>query len=152
MDGPHERMKAPGTVQERERMKLPRKKIMIVDDEESILRSTHMLLNVLGYDSVPVSDVGKIIEVAAHERPDLILQDIKMPSLDVDRLMAALRKNPATASIPLAFFSASPQVSETAAAHRAPGYLTKPFAEDELIKLLERLVPATRVTQQDVKL
>lgn len=121
------------------------KKILLVDDEEDILRSTKMLLSVMGYECVTVSDARKVEAVAAKEHPDLILQDLRMPTLELDRFMASLRSNPATADIPCAFFSASPTLPETAALHDATGYLTKPFREEELQDLLDRTLPARAV-------
>lgn len=117
---------------------MARKKILIVDDEERILRSTKMLLEVLGYDAVTVRDPNMIVEVAARERPDLIFQDIKMPALDLHALVEALKANPATAGIPYVFFSASPDLPERAAEHDAQGYLPKPFREQELLTILAR--------------
>jgi CheY-like chemotaxis protein len=119
-----------------------RRKILIVDDEDRILRSTQMLLDVLGYDAVTLKDSAHMVEVAARERPDLIFQDLKMPRTDVEGLVRDLKANPQTADIPYVFFSASPNLPETAARLDAAGYLAKPFREGELLELLERSLDA----------
>ena len=120
---------------------MPRQKILLVDDEEHILRSTRMLLDVLGYDCVTLKDASRVIEVAAREHPDLILQDIRMPALNVPALVERLKQTPETSTIPVALFSASPELSEEAWQAHAGGYLTKPFKEEELVKLLNAAIP-----------
>lgn len=121
---------------------MERRKILIVDDEEDILRSTEMLLDVLGYECVTLRDPNKIVEVAARESPDLILQDLKMPGLDLDTVLTKLRSNPATENCSVALFSASPALPETAARFDTEGYLSKPFREEELVALLDRALKA----------
>lgn len=116
----------------------PAAKIMIVDDEEDVLRSTELELQSLGYETIALSDPGQVIEIAERERPGLILQDLKMKGLNVAGLVASLRSNPATAEIPLVFFSASPDVDLMAAKYDAWGFLRKPFTEKELVQILEK--------------
>lgn len=117
-------------------MEAQRKKILIVDDEERILRSTKMLLEVLGYDAVTLDDPRRVVEVAVNEHPDVIFQDLKMSGLDLDALVQDLRANPETSAIPFVFFSASPELPAAAAHHDAWGYLAKPFREEELLHVL----------------
>lgn len=120
---------------------MQRAKILIVDDEERILKSTQMLLNVLGYDSVTLRDASRVHEVAAREQPNLILQDLKMPSIDLPAMVKELKADPKTAEIPFVLFSAAPDLPEKAAHHDATGYLTKPFREAELLEILDRSLP-----------
>lgn len=122
-------------------MDVDRQKVLIVDDEDHILRSTQMLLNVLGYDAVTLKDPLQIVQVAEREQPDLILQDLRMPHIDVPGIVRDLRKNPATADIPFAFFSASPGLGQTAQDNDVENFLQKPFREPELLRLLGRTMP-----------
>lgn len=115
-------------------------KILLVDDEADILRSTQMLLEVLGYECAYTHDPDQVASLARKENPDLILHDLRMPGADVEATMRALRADPATARIPVAFFSASPNLSDQAAELDAAGFLTKPFRVDELRALLERII------------
>jgi response regulator RpfG family c-di-GMP phosphodiesterase len=63
-----------------------------------------------------------------------------MPGLNVAGLVASLRSNPATAEIPIVFFSAHHDVDQMAAKHNAWGFLRKPFAVKELVQILEKAV------------
>ncbi len=127
---------------------MARQKIMIVDDEEYILRSTQLLLEVLGYDAVTLRDPQRVVEVAAQEHPDLILHDLKMPAVDIPGMVSDLRRNPETKDIPFAFFSASPNLPETAAQHDAEGFLQKPFREEELVHVIDRAILARHLSQR----
>lgn len=125
-----------------------RQRIMVVDDEEPVLRSTELLLNVLGYEAITLYDVRQVVEVAAREHPDLILQDLKMKNLDLPGLVGALRANPATSKIPLVFFSAREDVAALAAEQDAAGFLPKPFGEQQLTQLLTQTLGPKAVEVQ----
>src|ERR1051325_2775189 len=111
-------------------------KVLIVDDEPDVLASTGLLIQALGYEAVLVSDPGDILSTVEREQPSLILQDLRMPGLNVAGLVGALRLNPRTAEVPLVFFSAGSDVDTTAARYDAWGYLAKPFGKVELSRLL----------------
>lgn len=66
-------------------------KVLIVDDELSILRSTAALLDSFGHEVATCAQAADILQAIARERPDVLLQDVRMPGLDVHRLVAAIR-------------------------------------------------------------
>lgn len=113
-------------------------KVMVVDEQPDVLFSTQIILTRLGYATVGCSKAKEIVETAARERPDLILQDLIMPGLDVARTVKALRGDPRTASIPVVLFSAAPDLAQAAAEHDAAGYLPKPFGVSDLADLLDK--------------
>jgi CheY-like chemotaxis protein len=111
-----------------------------VDDEPDVLESTALLVEALGYDAIRLSEPAEILDTVEREQPGLILQDLKMPGLNVAGLVAALRLNPRTAEIPLVFFSAGGDLVTTAARYDAWGYLAKPFGKEELARLLHQVL------------
>ena len=115
-------------------------KVLIVDDEPDVLDSTALLVDSLGYQALRVSDPAEILPTIEREQPGLILQDLKMPGLNVAGLVAALRLNPLTAEIPLVFFSAGSDLPTTAARYDAWGFLPKPFGKQELSRLLQQVL------------
>ena len=117
-------------------------KVLIVDDEPDVLDSTALLVTALGYQPLRVSDPAEILPTVEREQPGLILQDLKMPGLNVAGLVAALRLNPRTAEIPLVFFSAGSDLPTTSARYDAWGYLSKPFGKQELSRLLQQVLGA----------
>jgi len=108
-------------------------KILVVDDEVSILRSTQLLLEDMGFEVVTTSDHTEVVEIARRERPDLVLQDVRMPGLDLDKLVGSLRSEPALRSLPILLFSASMDLGETAQRVGAEGILDKPFKPREVL-------------------
>lgn len=134
-----------------------RPKILVVDDEADVVRSTRMLLNQMGYDCIGLTDAALVPDTAAAEQPDLILQDLIMPNMDLAKFLQRLQKNPATARIPVVFFSASEDLPDVAAEYDAAGYLQKPFSEQSLVEVLahamgkkaiQESVPAPRLSRE----
>ena len=129
-----------------------RAKVLIVDDEPDVLDSTALLVESLGYQALRVSDPADILTTVESERPGLVLQDLKMPGLNVAGLVAALRLNPRTAEVPLVFFSAGSDLATTAARYDAWGFLAKPFGKQELARLLQQILGAsTQVPARSVQ-
>lgn len=121
-------------------------RILVVDDEEDVLQSTALVVASLGYEAIPVQDASAILEAIVHNKPDLILQDLRMPGLNVAGLVASLRSDPATATVPLVFFSANTDIAATAARYDAWGHLSKPFTADQLAGVLAKALGAPVAT------
>ena len=76
---------------------MPQKKILIVEDNEQNLYLETFLLEKQGYDVVQARNGHQGLEIAASERPDLILLDIQLPAMDgyeVARRLKKKRYNP----------------------------------------------------------
>lgn len=113
-------------------------KVLIVDDDEDMLVSTQLVLEHLGYEVVTVRDAVDVPETVAREQPGLILQDLKMDNLNLSGLLASLRTDPATADIPIVFFSGQSDLERKARRHGVWGWLSKPFSEEELKAVLDK--------------
>ena len=77
------------------------KKILFVEDEESLQSVVKETLEKNGYSVLSALDGKKGIEVAKSENPDLILLDLILPQKDGFEVLAALKENPNTAVIPV---------------------------------------------------
>jgi CheY-like chemotaxis protein len=123
-------------------------RIMVVDDSPTIRELIALNLGLEGYDVVTAADgqdcLRRLDEVSRGEQPvpDLLCLDVVMPGLDGVELTAKLKATPLTAHIPILIVSASAQRRdfELAQGAGADGYLTKPFAPEELVAEVERLV------------
>lgn len=105
-------------------------KILIIDDEEDIRDIARFALGQIGKMNVVEAETGdQGIQMAATERPDVILMDVLMPGMDGPAALAELRKNPATAEIPIIFLTARSAKSEIdhLKSIGADGVLNKPF-------------------------
>ena len=112
-------------------------KILVVDDEPSILRSTQLLLLDMGFDVVTCSDQSTIVETIRRERPDLLLQDVRMPGLDLDRLVTSIRADKDFSRLPILLFSASMDLDEIQQRVGAAGILEKPFKPTEIVEAIQ---------------
>lgn len=120
------------------RMKRP--KVLLVDDEPSVLRSTALLLSELGYDTATTSEPERVVDTLRAERPDVLLQDVRMPGLDLDELVRRVRADPDVGGTPVLLFSASMDLPEVSARVGANGYLEKPFRPDEVVRAIEEVL------------
>ncbi len=107
-------------------------KVLVVDDEPSILQSTGLLLVDLGFETLTEKDPSRIVTRLREDRPDVLLQDVRMPGLDLDRLMNEIRADPRVANTPVILFSASMDVGDVQARVGATSFLEKPFKPSEV--------------------
>lgn len=109
-------------------------KVLVVDDERSILHSTAALLVDLGYRVATCDQATEISSTLEREQPDVILQDVRMPGLDLDRLVRELRADPRWQRLPLVVFTASMEAEDIFQRLGARAVLEKPFKPDELAR------------------
>lgn len=107
-------------------------KILLADDEAPILHSTSTLLRHMGFEVVTVSEARDILPLMRRERPQLLLQDVRMPGLDIRVLMRDLQAEPELRDIPVLLFSASITLTALFAEVGARAMLEKPFRPAEL--------------------
>jgi len=121
-------------------------KVLVIEDEDDIREIACMCL--ADDSSLDVIDAGsgaEGIQKAANEQPDVILMDVMMPDMDGKQTFAALRKNPATSTIPIIFLTAKAMTSEVSElrALGAKGILVKPFDPLTLASQVRAIVEAT---------
>lgn len=108
----------------------PKKRILIVDDEDDIREVAQVSLELVGQYEVTTAASGRAgVQRARTEQPDAILLDVMMPDLDGPGTLAELRADPATRDIPVVFLTAKTQQADRArlADLGAAGILVKPF-------------------------
>jgi CheY-like chemotaxis protein len=102
-------------------------KILVIDDDSDVLEIASLSLRNLGHMEVSLAESGSEgIGKAAREQPDAILLDVTMPGMDGPETLAALRRDPATAYIPVIFLTAAPREAQ-AVGEKVAGVLAKPF-------------------------
>jgi two-component system, sensor histidine kinase and response regulator len=111
------------------------KKILVIEDDPAILNPTLEFLSTEGFDVVGAENGDLGLEQARKYLPDLIISDIMMPGLDGLEVLAELRKDPATATIPFIFLTARAERADLRHGMTlgADDYLPKPFAIAELL-------------------
>lgn len=117
-------------------------KVLIVDDEQMILRSTSALLASLGFDTVMASDPELVPDVIRRERPDVVLQDVRMPGLDVEELVRAIERDPTTRGTRIILFSAGTDLWDIQQRVPVAGILEKPFKPHHAVAAIEQALEA----------
>lgn len=88
-------------------------RILIIDDEEDIREVAALSLEtVAGWDVMMASSGAQGLARAIEYQPDAILLDVMMPGMDGPSTFRELRKNPATARIPVLLLTAKVQASD----------------------------------------
>lgn len=115
------------------------KKIFIADDDEAIVDATSMMLEMVGYE-VSYTLNGAAIQLAAENKPDLILLDIWMSGIDGRDVCRIIKATPQTKDIPVLMISASRHIRESALASGADDFLAKPFEMAVLLEKIDHLI------------
>ncbi|WP_434686542.1 hybrid sensor histidine kinase/response regulator [Pseudanabaena minima] len=111
------------------------KKILLIEDNPNVLLNTSRMLQAEGYMVISADNGRAGLEMAQQNIPSLIICDIMMPEIDGYGVIAALRNNPATTTIPFIFLSAKSDKNDFRQGMElgSDDYLTKPFTRDELL-------------------
>ncbi|MCJ7550682.1 MAG: response regulator [Anaerolineae bacterium] len=109
-------------------------KILVAEDERDIRELIVFSLQFAGFEVVSASNGAEAVELAARERPDLILMDVRMPRMTGYQACEAIKQIPETQNTPVIFLSAKGQESEIqeGLGAGATKYILKPFAPDDL--------------------
>lgn len=120
-------------------------KILIADDDPTIIMLLRVNLEMEGYDVVTAADGQIAVEQAAAERPDLIILDIMMPRMDGWAAQEALAASPELSAIPVIFLSARAQQADLRRGYEAgvAEYVTKPFDPTALLEIISQVLDGT---------
>lgn len=120
-------------------------RILIAEDEPSIVLSLEFLLQDAGYEVVVARDGDEALRMAKRTTPDLIVLDIMLPLLDGFEVCRRIRADPAFDNTRILMLTARGRESglEKSLMLGADDYMTKPFSTRELTKRIgELLKPA----------
>jgi CheY-like chemotaxis protein len=115
-------------------------KVLIVDDEKLLVKSTCMALGYFDYEATGALDGKEGLQKAESLRPDIILLDIMMPAMDGWEVLKKLKGNEATKNIPVIMFTAKEYSNgkKLAQSSGAVDFIAKPFELEELAELIKK--------------
>ena len=126
-----------------------KKKILIADDEPNIRL---LVSGMLGKDYIVLkaSDGEEAIDIARHQKPDLILMDIMMPKVDGYTACHTIKTDQTIGVIPVVMLTAVDHELNKKLSKEmgADGYITKPFSTRELLDMVGQVLPTS--TYQDL--
>jgi CheY-like chemotaxis protein len=119
------------------------KKIMVVDDEYYMHRLMSHHLARAGFEILDARSGREAIEMAAREKPDLIIMDVMMAEMDGLTALKGLKAAEATRGIPVIMLTASAHAvtREQSETTGAAAFFTKPFSPTQLLAEIRRLLP-----------
>ena len=117
-------------------------KILVAEDEKDIRELIVFSLNFAGFEVVAAVDGQEALEKALEAKPDLIMMDVRMPRMTGYEACAKMKQMDELKHIPVVILSAKGQESEiqTGLNVGAYEYILKPFAPDELIQRVKKIV------------
>jgi response regulator RpfG family c-di-GMP phosphodiesterase len=114
-------------------------KVLLVDDEESILNSLRRLLRSQPYDMLLASSGAQALEIMAQQPVDLVMSDARMPNMDGATLLAHIhRLYPATTRILLTGYADLPTIVKAINEGQIHRYISKPWNDEELLLTLRQ--------------
>ena len=118
------------------------KRILIVDDEEGIVKMVKMYLEHHHYEVITANDGQEGLDKAKVDKPDLIVLDLMLPRMNGYKVCGLLKKDTRYAKIPIILFSAKSQEKDIKLGREvgADAYLTKPFEPDVLLAKIKELI------------
>jgi twitching motility two-component system response regulator PilG len=118
------------------------KKVLIVEDEESLLKLESILLTTKGYLVQGVTTGLAALEAIDEEKPDLVLLDVMLPKMDGFEVCSRIKQNPATKNIPVILLTAKKTPEDIARGEEvgADEYITKPFKSAMVMQTIAKLL------------
>jgi DNA-binding response OmpR family regulator len=126
-------------------------KILVVDDEETMVRSLSALLTREGYAVAVATDGPQALEAARTERPDLILLDVMLPGADGIEVCRQIRT---WSAVPIIMLTAkTAEVDKVVGLEvGADDYVTKPFSPRELVARVKANLRRAQMQAQEAAL
>ena len=127
-------------------------RLLVVDDEATILELLSGSLRLAGFEVVTASSGAEAVQAAASSRPDLVLLDVMMP--DGDGFEALRRIRSRGSEVPVIFLTARDEVPDRVRGFDVGGddYVTKPFSLEELLGRIRAVLKRTQPAIPDSRL
>lgn len=125
------------------------KKIVVVEDEPTLLETLEYNLSRRDYEVFTAADGPTALEVARRERPDLILLDLMLPGIDGIEVCRVLRQE---MSVPILMLTARDEEVDKVVGLEvgADDYMTKPFSMRELMARVKALLRRERLIREEI--
>jgi two-component system alkaline phosphatase synthesis response regulator PhoP len=130
----------------------PQKKVLVIDDNETIVELIRHAIGMQGkYNVVVAYDGVQGLERFYNEHPDCVIVDDKMPRMDGYQVVRCIRGDSASAHTPLIILSALTEDDDqmTGLLSGVDEYLAKPFRPSVLCAALDRVMQITREEREE---
>jgi len=121
-------------------MEFPRGRILVADDEEAARRSLGQILSEDGFQVFLASNGEEALRLVAQESPDILLTDLRMPSMNGQELLERVRQGYPDVAVVIMTAHGTIRSAIQALREGAEDYLTKPIEVEELEHLLSQIL------------
>jgi CheY-like chemotaxis protein len=111
-------------------------KVMIVDDDRTMVSLLKILLEMDGFDVVNVTNGRDFLPKVREEKPDIVLLDVFLTNMDGKELVAEVRKSEDLSDLKVVMTSGM-ELAEQCANAGADAFLLKPYTPEQLMKVLQ---------------
>ena len=125
---------------------MPKKKILVIDDEVDFVKLVRLRLESNGYEVAIASDGEEGLAKVSQEKPDMILLDIMMPKKDGYTMLHELKSKEETGSIPIIIITARAYMKDLFGIEGVADYIVKPFDDADLLLRIKRVLAAKDVS------
>lgn len=124
------------------RLGVSKKTILVVEDEESLLKLESILLTSKGFEVIGAANGSIALDVLEKNRVDLVLLDIMLPEIDGFEVCRRIKNNPDTKDLPVIMLTAKKSQEDLSRGDDvgADWYVTKPFKSAKVIETIERFL------------
>lgn len=112
-------------------------RLMLVDDDETMLRLLQTLLELDGFQVMKAADPDGLVDRIRRERPDAVVMDVYLSKVDGVDLLRQVRATPEIATIPIIMTSGM-DVSDRCMEAGANGFVLKPYSPPDLIAMIRQ--------------
>jgi two-component system phosphate regulon response regulator PhoB len=128
-----------------------RAKILVVDDEPEAVELVEFNLKQAGFDVITAADGAEALKKARSALPGLIVLDLMLPAVDGLEVCKMLRRDPATAAIPIVMLTAKAGEIDRVLGLElgADDYITKPFSPRELVLRVKKIMLRRGTVQEE---
>ncbi|MBU9888648.1 MAG: response regulator [Candidatus Omnitrophica bacterium] len=119
---------------------MPKKKILVVDDETQIAMLLQMRLQAEGYDVLLAEDGAVALTKMKNEKPDLVIMDVFMPRMNGYEAWDKKSQDPEIRKIPMIIMSAKCATKDCYDPYAIIEFMPKPFDIPRFLETVKRLV------------
>ncbi len=116
------------------------KKILVVDDEQQLALAVKIRLQSHGYQVVTANNGQAALEIAAAEKPDLVLLDVLMPVMDGYSCLREMNTRFGRGKLPIIILTARDRMKDLFELEGVEDYVIKPFDHEDLLVRVERVL------------
>ena len=119
---------------------MPRRPILVVDDDDDVRNMLCAVLSAEGYPTVAAADGVEALSHMRRNPPSLLVVDMMMPRMDGEELIRAMANDKSLVRIPIAIMSGQTPGPTSGPIRGVSARLIKPFELDELLTVVHRFV------------